>query len=1656
MPKNSNAPSQNWNVKDFQEQASNINKQHNKKTKEWEQLRQKEQKAWEVLKDYEDKGYDMSMHYNRFKTIGAEENPIQRGWNSFRKFTSEGAATIAGTIGREDEKKKYLDNVKEQKLRENNWKQKQADTGRYESKDDVWNVAGGVGEALPYVAGGIGMGTSKAATVAGRIAGDVARGATADAILGGLQHGHKENWDSQLAKEVGLGVAGQAVGTGIAETARALSKGANVEDAAIPPQAQPKTQAQPNKKLEIDDNDEIAKRDNEIARRLLKEQGIEIDDVKTSYPQEQALSNQNSYSAKELMGYKKDNPNDINLQKPKKLDRLPPKLPLGNDEEMKDLMKYAAKYDAIDEFLQKLPKQANKQKTYEILNLEKSKYDKAKEDLNKIVPVNINKKKPIKNYNQDTLREFEEADKAGVIPFANGNDIYAGGAVGGLESQFNNRDYDGDGEHTYKDNIYGAIAGIIGVKGAKKIFPNAFKDPNINKNSAGMFVGAKPDDSGAFSDVATRKTIREIDDSSASLNQSKIEEIFENRNIKKPTIKEGDYKSYELEDWLKHNELYAKYPELRNTPLIIENNPADRYNAMWNGQYISINIANKKGVPKDVILHEIQHAIQNKEKWARGGSLKSATRDVLKQREEALEVLNEKRKDFFNKDGELIGDFDEFNKFELVRDKLKSKSVTHEQAVEAYKSLWGEQQARATQQRMNYTPKQRAKEDWTKTLEKNEGKYDKPIVKYESTIQELVDDPVVINNLKKIEKEIKNKPHETLVITDKEGKVLSRYKGGESSVSINKDESNLIKQYKDEKILTHNHPSATSFSWDDINFAVDKNIDEIRAVGHDPAQGDFLYELSGVSNIKDTPSQIKETWDKFFNSMFPYFEPKALANNRKNLKTVFKAHTHDTMKKVAKHYGLEYRRTRLKKSSKSIVEDIKLNASPTISGGMIGGVIGATSDLDGDGQITYKDILYGALGGAGATKSAIKFSESIAGKKAAKKVKDIANTDFVDAFSGHKLYAKKDYMAEREKMIVEKNKKMENFAELHEQLELLTDATKKNMHKYMIGEKDIELSQPLKQLADTYTKKIEDMGQELVDLNVLEKAQFEKFKSKYLHRVYEKDLTKDFQGAFKKGKTIRGVHTRGNTWDGTKKEYEQLLEDGKIGDFFDEKIEAIKLKNGQYRFTQDWTKEQRKKWGEVEDIAYTLPETLLRMSEMLEHARFLKNVTDKTKVVSGEELDGYVKLQGKRFGALDGKYVPKDVRSDITEFNRVMFGEEDIGIFSSDVTEAYNALSTFWKKSHTVYNPVAHVNNLMSNVAMQFMEGIGPVKALKHSKDGAYAHAKLGEFRKLTAKKLIGLTEEEKNKLNFLSKDNDLKLYIKANDAGLFGRSKLNDILGKYVKPSDGSKKLNMLGKMDEVSSKYYQGEDNIMRFSMLKSMIDKGESFNEAIKHVNRTIPDYTKPMSAMARFGRKSMLTPFISWTYYSTPIILRQLKERPERAAVILGALYGINKVMGINPYDKEDIPQKNFSMKRIPIYKKGREVTTLKVDRWMPHNEILSPHDFIKNLTNGGAWKGIYEVLNNRNLYYGSKISYNEGALKAYDITGYAISQISPDVLDKAWSIAESNLLDEKTRTKNPVIQPRTTTQEIINALGLNVLTYDKYNQKRKARQEKLNK
>jgi hypothetical protein len=106
-----------------------------------------------------------------------------------------------------------------------------------------------------------------------------------------------------------------------------------------------------------------------------------------------------------------------------------------------------------------------------------------------------------------------------------------------------------------------------------------------------------------------------------------------------------------------------------------------------------------------------------------------------------------------------------------------------------------------------------------------------------------------MENLKNVENKIRSLNHEEVFIVDsKTGKVIWNNSGETSSVDVYEAK---IKGLLTNNILTHNHPTGTSFSPKDIKLLIENNIHEIRAVG-------TKYTHSMIFTGKYTKDKIKK------------------------------------------------------------------------------------------------------------------------------------------------------------------------------------------------------------------------------------------------------------------------------------------------------------------------------------------------------------------------------------------------------------------------------------------------------------------------------------------------------------------------------------------------------------------------------------------------------------------------------------------------------------------------------------------------------------------------------------------------------------------------------------------------------------------------------
>lgn len=222
-------------------------------------------------------------------------------------------------------------------------------------------------------------------------------------------------------------------------------------------------------------------------------------------------------------------------------------------------------------------------------------------------------------------------------------------------------------------------------------------------------------------------------------------------DIKDDWIFQSDFdKDYKLSDVLDHPELYKEYPELKNIPLNVDDNISATAEYLPGGN-ITLNMkkigklmdatGEFKKPPKEALLHEIQHVIQDIEGFARGGSPsdfqkseyltkavkgnvgnkikmlfdsnnKTASNLLKNNPEKYKDKINayrkanrmQNKKDF--PDNEILGAI-----LTEADDEYKYLSELNRQAwenpLDSYQRLAGEAEARDASARMNMTPAQR-------------------------------------------------------------------------------------------------------------------------------------------------------------------------------------------------------------------------------------------------------------------------------------------------------------------------------------------------------------------------------------------------------------------------------------------------------------------------------------------------------------------------------------------------------------------------------------------------------------------------------------------------------------------------------------------------------------------------------------------------------------------------------------------------------------------------------------------------------------------------------------------------------------------------------------------------------------------------------------
>lgn len=673
------------------------------------------------------------------------------------------------------------------------------------------------------------------------------------------------------------------------------------------------------------------------------------------------------------------------------------------------------------------------------------------------------------------------------------------------------------------------------------------------------------------------------------------------------------------------------------------------------------------------------------------------------------------------------------------------------------------------------------------------------------------------------------------------------------------------------------------------------------------------------------------------------------------------------------------------------------------------------------------------------------------------KIKNAAEKyDVVDAILGLRIRGNKDFMAAWD---AKQHAVSQAYAEAEMWQKVMREIgneNAENLHRYIVGDTLTEpISAELRELGEEIRRAIQIRKDDLVSRGILSSETAEEWGVRYLHRTYAPKLFLKRLGKYFNSSKIDTIRPRGKKKVVSANVYRRMLEDGEIGRVSDGYWEASRRPDGKYNLRRDWTEAERTDMGEVRNAAFTVPETLLYMDTMRAADDMLIAVS-RSADASPVPLEGYVELRSsnhRSYGRLEGMYVKPEVASEIKAAFKGIFNPEN-GFF-----RAYRDILKYWKKTKTVYNPAAHMNNTLGNLSILFFEGYNPGQAERMFVSAAIDIRRMNRADDLIAKRAANtITQQETKELDKLLNNRDVQTARIAKAHGIFGRGQIRDILGH----DDTIGGKGVFTRIDRAASSLYQVEDHAARLALFKDLVNNqgwvvsGEK--GARKYVLDLFPDYTRPMSKAARVMRDTGIIPFISWFWHTAPALARQLdirantpngRARAGRMLAIMALMTGAHMVTETNPFD---LPPSYGWFARLPL----GDGTFLKIDRMLPQHAV-TPQGIVTSLN---EWKtfglpgSVLGLMNNVDLYRGGKATYNTGARKAYDLGKQAIQTFSPQITNNLYNLGESLVVEQEKRRKHPYFIPRSSPQNLLGLLGLNVSSINMRGYEKEKRKQQL--
>lgn len=407
---------------------------------------------------------------------------------------------------------------------------------------------------------------------------------------------------------------------------------------------------------------------------------------------------------------------------------------------------------------------------------------------------------------------------------------------------------------------------------------------------------------------------------------------------------------------------------------------------------------------------------------------------------------------------------------------------------------------------------------------------------------------------------------------------------------------------------------------------------------------------------------------------------------------------------------------------------------------------------------------------------------------------------------------------------------------------------------------------------------------ELVRLGMLSPQAAGRWDGKYLPRFYEQKLGEETKAWMKAVKGLLGRKTTMQGIRGSSLKARGMFQNVPVNELDDWTNEGWQVRDDNFdpavddtiTVWRDYTRTERDDMGEIRDAMFRFVMGYNKSQRDIALGRLYENLA--ANYGSKREEPGYVQVPATkvedtmvpRYGKLAGMWVPKEVLDQLSLFDTSMQG---------DLTKIYLKGLSMWKEGKTVLNPVAHANNVLSNLTMAHFAGVSYWDTHKYV--GAIYDLVKGTAMVDEAKEagLFGGTFNRAELMKVMPEE--LKAMAQMTESAV-GRNvdRLWNALSLFLRKPMGAA---------------YGAEDEFFRYMIYRDARNRGLSVDDSVDYAQKYIFTYDD-LPKTARIMRDMPVgLPFFSYTFKAIPALANTALEHPFRYAAPAVALYTVNAIM-----------------------------------------------------------------------------------------------------------------------------------------------------------------